>query len=324
MRVSWKFILALPCGVLLGLAIFVGLLYTQLGVPTASSEWTYEIVHKKELLAAKIAGPKLLLVGGSATLFGLNGEEIEKQTGCPTINMGSHAGLGPRYILYLAQKDLRPGDTILLVFEYEFYSDRADTEAFDDYVLARDPAYFREMSWFNKITMATQIPFKRIQKGLSVRRTPEHTRPHAPYAGVISDHGDEVNNWAVNRPADAPDRELIADGLIHGIPSDRTESFGVIRVFVQWAKARNITVLATFPNIVHRPEYDEQAGQQAISTITQFYASLGIPVVGTAREAMLPPGQFFNTYYHLTHEAALQRTDRLIPELKPYLTNFPR
>jgi len=321
MRVPWGFILALPCGALLGIAIFVVLLYNQLGVPTESSQWTYEIIHKKEALAAKITSPKLLLVGGSSSLYGINGEEIEKQTGFPTINMGSHAGMGPRYILHLAQNDARPGDTVLLVFEYEFYSDRGDTEAFDDYILARDPGYFRQMPWFHKITMATQIPFKRVQKGLSVRRAPEHSRPHAPYGSVISDHGDEVNNWASNRPSLCPDRELLSDELVHGLPSDRTEGFAAIRTFLPWAKARNITVLATFPNIVYHPEYDAPAGQEAIATITRFFASQGVPVIGTAREAMLPSDHFFNTYYHLTHEAALQRTDRLIPELKPFLTN---
>ncbi len=34
---------------------------------------------------------------------------------------------------------------------------------------------------------------------------------------------------------------------------------------------------------------------------------------------MLPIDQFYDTIYHLTYEAALQRTERLIPELKPYL-----
>jgi hypothetical protein len=323
MHVPRRFILGLVCGVVAAIGFFVALLYATQGPATNSSSWAYDIMQKKAALAAATPGPRLLIVGGSGTTFGLNAQRIEEQTGCHTLNMGTHAGLGLDYILYWAQKVARPGDKILLVTEYELYTSSISAEQRDDYILAHDPAYFRQMSLWDKISMATRIPFKRIQKGYANRKHPEKPpRPHPPYtdgASYLTNYGDETGNPEALRPTPGASMELQADLLVNGITSDTDAGFNRIRVFVKWAKAHQITVLATFPNIIHRPEYDGPNADSAIKTITDFYTSLGVPVVGTAREAMLPKDQFFDTVYHLTHEAAVKRTDRLVPELRPYL-----
>ena len=117
--------------------------------------------------------------------------------------------------------------------------------------------------------------------------------------------------------------QIRIDELIDGIPSGTDAGFNRLASFIRWAKANQITVLATFPNTISRPEYDGPVGDATIKTITDFYRSQDVPVVGNARAAMLPFDQFFDTLYHLTHEAALERTQRLIPELKPYLQPPP-
>lgn len=327
MRVPLRFLLGLLCGLLLGIGVFVAFLYTQLGVPTYSSGWAYDISQKKEKLAAAISGPRLLLVGGSGVTFGLSAEQIEKETGRPTVNMGTHAGLGIDYILDHAEKIARPGDTVLLAIEYQLYTKPFGSEIHDDYILARDPAYFRQMPWLDKIDMATRIAFKRIQKGLSIRRKPESVpRPHPPYtggAGYIDSFGDETGNAAVDRPAPNADMEELTDCLVTGLTSDHAAGFDKIREFVRWAREHHVTVLATFPNLMHQPPYDGPNARQAIKVITDFYASLGVPVAGTAQAAILPADQFFDTPYHLTHEAAIERTERLVPALKPYLNAAP-
>ena len=327
MRVPIRFLLGLLCGLLLGIGVFVSLLYSQLGVPTNSSGWAYGIGQKKEALAGAISGPRLLLIGGSGVTFGLSAEQIEKETGRPTVNMGTHAALGIEYILDRTEKIARPGDTVLLAIEYQLYGKPFGLDVSDDYILARDPAFFRQMSWLDKIDMATRIPFTRIQKGFAIRRKPESPpRPHPPYTdGVsyINPFGDETGNASADRPAPNAEMAELAVPLVDGMPSDQAFGFGKIREFVRWARAHHVTVLATFPNLMHQPQYDGPNARQAIQVITDFYASLGVPVAGRAQAAILPSDQFFDTPYHLTHEAAIARTDRLVPDLKPYLTIAP-
>lgn len=325
MHVPRRFILGLACGLVLAIGLFVSLLYTQLGQHTNSSSWAGELIEKKVALAAAIPGPKLLIFGGSGTTFGVSAQRIQELTGVPSVNMGTHAGLNMDHILYLARKTARPGDTVLLAPEYELYASMTEWELHDDYILAHDAAFFHQMSFFDKIYMATRIPFKRIQKGFAVRRKPESPpRPHPPYtdgASFINAYGDETGNPASERLLHATNLDIRSTVLVNGLSSASGFGFDRIREFARWAKAHQVKVLATFPNIMQRAEYDGPKADAAFKTITDFYAELGIPVVGTARDAMMPPDDYFDTYYHLTREAAARRSERLAPALKPYLNS---
>ena len=330
MRVTWSYILALVSGFILGISFFIGALYTQLGVPTNQSQWIYDLAQKKERLAAQIKGPRLFIVAGSSALFGINAQLIEQETGFPTINMGTHAGIFLDYRLAHLKKIVRPGDILLMAWEYEHYVSgytySADTTY--DYILARDPVYFRQMSLFDKIGMATRLPFKRLQKGWDNRLHPEKIRPpttpYSPYTPITSgidcldDNGDEIFNYAATRHGFlASDTSPV---LAQGLASQDNDSFAELTEFIEWAHQRHITVLATYPQIFWQPIYEEPPAQGTFAFIRQFYTSRGVPFIGTPEDSMIhPQDDFFDGLYHLTHEGAIKRTERLIPELRPYL-----
>ena len=332
MRVPCRFIIGLPLGLVLAIALFVGMLYSQLGIPTQLSIWIYDITQKKERLAASVPGPRLLIVAGSSALFSINANLIEQETGYPTINMGTHAGLCLDYHLYQIKQIARPGDTILLPLEYEFYSNGfvVLSQFTDDYMLSRDPGYFRQLPIWEKIEMATHVPFKRFQMGWANRRNfrPKKVNgpPYSAYTPIangidcLDNNGDELFNAEENRPPNSENARLgTTQTLVEGLPTENTAGFAVLSDFLKWCQAHQIKVLAAFPCMVHQPVYDGPVAQQAIQTITHFYTSRGVPVLGPANELMLPPDQFFDTMYHMSHAAALKRTERLIPQLKPYL-----
>ncbi len=323
MRVPLRFFIALPLGLIVGAGFFLALIYHQLGVPTQQAAWCHYLIVKKQALASRLTGPKLLLVSGSSTLFGLSARTIQEETGFPTVNFGLHAGLGTSYILQVAERNARPGDYVLLSLEYE--ADEVDTISpvvRDDYLLAEDTDSFRHLPLIEKIQMAIRIPYKR----LDLTRHPYRPRPTppdqaSPYSlGVetIDDYGDEIYNV---HPYDSPSRTSTLGmfcSLKDGYPPG-DQPFRTTLAFCRWAKANHVTVLATFPSVLYRPEYDLPAALAAIRRTQDFYASQGIPVLGTAREAMLPADQYYDTIYHLTHAAAIERTRRLVPYLKPWL-----
>jgi hypothetical protein len=323
MNVPWRFFVALAGGVLLGMICFVALLYTQLGVPTDSSSWAYVIMHKKEQRAASISGPRLLLLSGSNSLFGLNAQVITQETGYPTVNMGFHAGLDLDYLLYYIKRTARPGDTIFMPLEYPLYGREYNNDLRDDFILARDPGFFHQMSWLDILGMSTRIRFVRLQQGWHFRRHPEKLHPNSRYENSTDDYGDGTTNMLAERKPDLPALSVVCVELTEGIPSDHALGFDLLRDFIAWTKANHIRLLAGFPNLLDRPEYHGPKGKEAVEVITRFYESEGVPVVGNAWETLLPSDQFFDTTYHLTHEAAIERTKRLVPELLPYLQKTP-
>ena len=80
--------------------------------------WIYNTIRVKENIAHNIHGKKIVFVGGSATLFGIRTEDIEKELKIPTINYGVHAALEIDYILDRVKNILNPGDVVILSLEY--------------------------------------------------------------------------------------------------------------------------------------------------------------------------------------------------------------
>jgi len=332
MKTWWKFFAALGGGFALVLAVHAAAFYLCLGVPTESSRWCFELYSQKSRAAASIPSPKLLLVGGSATLFGLSAAEIEKQTGARTINLGTHAALRSEYLLGQAQRIAKPGDTVLLCLEYELYTygtlaQTPPDEVLADYLLARDPDYFSRLSLLEKWNLFMATPEKRLERGVKdyFRAEPPHDDGGIYNSKYLDALGDQTHHPQASRPpgADEVIQRQKDSVLIDGLP-ERPYGFSIIASFCAWARANHIRVLATFPNLCRRPEYDSPAARAAVSKIERFFASQGVPVLGTSEEAILPPEDFYDTLYHLTDEAAITRTDRLLKHLAPVLDSESR
>jgi hypothetical protein len=327
MKASWTFIAGLGAGLLFIFGLTAIAFYLNLGVPSDGSRWAFEVNQKKQRLAEQTNTPKLLIVGGSATLFGIKAGEIEKQTGLRTINMGTHAALGTAYILHLVQEAAKPGDTVLLVLEYELYNyGRLEQSWADkilvDHIVARDPAYFHTLSLAEQWNVFMLTPTKRLFDGLKIRfgvNRISHDWAPGPYnSALINDWGDLTGYSKASRPQQKAEVLNWKSGLARGLP-ENPKGFPLIAEFCRWARTNHIRVLATYPNICDQPDYRAKVAKQVGQTIKDFFAGLDVPVIGEYSDALLPRDEFFDTNYHPTEEAAVERTKRLAAQLAPYL-----
>lgn len=314
--------MAMAIALLVALGLNCALIYIALGVPTRSTIWSYEINQKKLQRAASIQKPKLLLVGGSATLFGIQAELIEKTLGYPTVNMGTHAGLGIAYMLHLVQQAAKPGDTVILAFEYNTYGSGAVRRdpIFVDYLLARDPEYFRSLPLQAQFDIAMMTTFPRLRKGVRNRFKPEGAPKLTPiyHPANLNIYGDQLGNDPTNRPVNVPNLYRPDGSLMYGLLKDMA-AFANIEEFVLWARSNNVRVFATYPNIMENPGYNGAPAKVTLRRIQDAYAELEVPMIGSFKDSMLPPSVFLDTCYHLTREGARQRTERLIPQLAAVL-----
>jgi hypothetical protein len=327
MKTPWKFCATFAAGFVIVMGLYAVEFYRNLGVPTNSSRWCSEIYQKKRMAAGKITSPKLLLVGGSGVLFGLSAKEIQDQTGFPTINFGTHAGLKTDYILREARQIARPGDTVLLCLEYELYTyGKSDvSEALVDYVVSRDPDYFYSLSLPEKWNVFMATSDQRLKRGLKNRLQPEPQLGGGIYdSKFINEWGDQTNHPKASQKTEAAILALRQKGILGTDLPEHPAGFELISSFCQWARTNHIRVLATFPNICERPEYYLPPARRTAKTIGKFFAGLDVPVLGDYTESILPPDQFYDTIYHLTDEASIARTQRLLQHLAPYLENGNR
>ncbi len=325
MKKGWNFFAGLLAGFLLALGLTAGAFYVNLGSHTILSRWAFDITRKKRLLVEQTSPPRLLLVGGSATLFGLSAREIERQTGWRTINLATHAALGPTYLLREARRSAKPGDTVLLTLEYELYtfgkiSPRRTDAILLDYIVARDPAFFRELTLREQWNVFMLTSNDRLLQGIKNRFRPEPPQWNMEIYNLqcLNEWGDQTGHTEAARAKSTDTRGNGLSVLASGLPP-RPDGFPIIAAFCAWARTNNIRVLATYPNLLEQPQYHTPAARESIRKITSFFAHLDVPVVGEYTEPILPAEKFFDTVYHLTEDAALARTRLLAGELKPYL-----
>lgn len=324
---SKKFLWFIPFGFMVGLMAFVIVIRLQLGVPTVMSSWIMSAIEKKRAAANAIDRPKIVLLGGSATLFGVKASLIERELGMPVINGGLHAGLGMAYILREGKKLLKPGDTVVIFPEYELYGfgeeNRRDWAAITylDFILSRDTHYFKSLSWSDQVEIGLMTPMSRLLYGIKGRWAPvvlSADSHYSPYRiDALDSHGDMTGHREELRPAHAEDRDLrVCEVICRDLNLDEV-GFSLLKDFHKWAKIKGVRVVAGYPNMVHRIEYDTAVTDKVDRKIRSFFEAMGVVVVGSIRDAMMSNNHFFDTIYHPTEEASVRRSEQLVMQLRP-------
>jgi hypothetical protein len=192
-----------------------------------------------------------------------------------------------------------------------------------DYIVSRDPAYFYNLPLPEKWNVFMATSTDRLKRGLKSRRqSGRHNEESGAYdSRFINAWGDQTNHpKALQQTAKAIRQTSILGGDLPEHPA----GFEIIASFCEWARTNHIRVLATFPNVCQRPEYYLPPAQRTAKTIGNFFVGLDVPILGDYTKSILPPDQFFDTLYHLTDEASIARTQRLLKYLAPCLENENR
>src|SRR5215216_5398631 len=79
------YLAAMALGLVLPTLLWYALVTFQMGAPTESTRWIKEIYDIKLAKATQRNSPKLLIVSGSNGLFGISAQQIERETGFPTV-----------------------------------------------------------------------------------------------------------------------------------------------------------------------------------------------------------------------------------------------
>src|SRR5207253_7350012 len=116
-----KYLVALGMGLIGSLLAWPVLFRMQAGALTEETMFVHDISVFKYQRAAALTCPKIVFIGGSGVLFSVRAAQIEQATHIPTANLGTHAALSLRYMLFRSRDILRPGDIAVLIPEYSLY-----------------------------------------------------------------------------------------------------------------------------------------------------------------------------------------------------------
>ena len=76
------------------------------------------IIVDKYRILQETKSPKIIIISGSSSAFGLDQKMLEEKSGYNVVNLGLHAGFGHLFYSELAKENIDQGDIVLLGYEY--------------------------------------------------------------------------------------------------------------------------------------------------------------------------------------------------------------
>ena len=275
---------------------------------------------ERKLRFTRLAGPapRLLIAGGSSSLFSLDAEVLEARLHRPVYNLATNAGLGLRFLLDDAREAARPGDTVLLCLEDPLYR--------------HDPAPVGELEqqviWSGRLRRLTGLPWPVLirqlygqpwtayQTGWARRNEamsaldPESEAPILYSSAELSARGDFRGQIGPVPTAPAPWEPMLKEGVA---PAAAAE----LRAFFQWCGKRGLHVLGTPPAAYRAPGTGTEVAQ-GVSRLRAFYEEQGLGFIEADSVLSLPRELLLDTPFHANSAGRRVITEALATELARY------
>ena len=282
-----------------------------------SRSYPAALCDKAEMLHRSDA-PRIVVTGGSGAAFDIDSDLLESEfPGYKAVNFGLYAGLGTTVMLELALPDLRDGDVVVFMPEVsaQTLSDwfgaetmwqaseentalltRLDASRFDA-LLAALPRYAAQKARF-------------AVSGNAPQGDPVYARSSFSEKGDILPELRPANRmpggWDVNTPV----------GFDSVGPTE--EFIECVNAFVRACRDRGVRVFFRFCPM------NEAAVAEGVTEQTDAFEewvrkALDCEVLGSVRRAVMEPGWFFDTNFHLNAAGAALNTILLAEELKAAL-----
>lgn len=317
MNVYKKFVCITFVAAFVFTAAYGGFSYLFFQTPVGKSTekvWINKCILKKEAIAQSITGPKIIFIGGSATLYGIRAADVQARYGVPAVNVAVHAALMTDYLLYLASRVASSGDTVIFPAEYEqFNYDGEYNQVRSFYLRTFDSGYFmgqplrtilfdlynttpKDFLYNAKSSIDFAIAYKGKEPPVGTELTSE----------TLNANGDETYNIG-NEKMTSVMKNISPFGL-NAIKVGGTKGLADIKRFAAWCKQNNIRFYVSYANTARIDTYDSDIYRRYYVTLADYFAKNNISVIGKPSDFFYDSNLFYNTRYHLNQDGVTIRT----------------
>lgn len=291
----------------LGLLIFILGLFLP-ATPKASNYYLFSKIEKDSLLSLT-KEPRIIFIGGSNLVYGLNSELIRDSLDLNPINAGLTATVGLRYMMDNILEHIRTGDIVVIAPEYQQFNGKFAYGGQDlvRVVLDVDPDSYKFLTkkqWVNFIRKTPEFFVSKLKPNeyFNYKLKPAYTRD------IFNEFGDSDMHWALKKQnfdsSDFTRRKL------------NRSIFKEIKEFEAKLKRKGALMFITFPGFAAR-SYD--LNEKQIIEVEEELIRYEFSLLGNSRRYRIPDDLMFDTPYHMTEKGVLLRTHLLIEDLKPKL-----
>ena len=311
-------------------------LYVEAPIP--GEYWVRELIGVHRMLASSISTPRIVFLGGSSTLFGVDARQVEEETGERAFNMGMHAEMRLERVLSIGEETARRGDVLVLALEKIFYS--CEQKLWNSWqvnnALAWDRSYFDGLPLVTRISAifsggSPVLPAKILISKLGSTLFPEiyadRVRALAPIDVIWERYRSQnfrTDDFAYSayNVDDRGDIEKNIGGTYigAGVPANEPgnvcpDALSVLASFVARMEEKRVRVV-----VAHTPYLIEgvpAAGwREAEANFARDIASTGATILDRREELFLPGAYFFDRILHLNQVGRRERTRIMISDLR--------
>ena len=308
-------------GVLFGLSLWLGIIHYIQDKPVPNAIFSQSILDSKITAAQNLDRiPKVVFVGGSNVLFGVDSKKFSEINLQPALNFGCAAGMGPELILYHLDHFLNEGDTVVMRWEYGHYGFSRSGEVNLTYLnllFGLQSNFKASLPPLDQFRLNLSIPFAHVRKAFFTHFN-LYVSPEIYRCNWIIDELGNIRNNIGNKLDSKIQLEPHSEILnFNGLSSDASDIFSQ---FIDHCRRKGIKILVSWPNILDHPRYhDSMKAKKCFRSIQDFWESKGIQVVGSAHDYMFPANLFYDTTYHLNSGGTEACTKLLAQQLGPFL-----
>lgn len=294
-------ILVLFISVCASVGIFIGYIFT---IPDGLNENIAATLRYKIPLIQNTETPRIILVGGSSSPYGVNCSKIAEETGKNCICIGATAYLGKEIYFNILEDNTVPGDIVVLGFENNLLREKSV-----DYNLIWQGAGNHKNVWkyvplsYYPGLFTTTINYFQIRKMYSVYGQGDtYNKEFGPLGDVTLERETLLEFGYLRQDMRRLDIYNISNKELDKINkfSQKMEERGV-KVYFAYAPLDELCVTSSPQDIEEYNNY-----------IRNY---LTIPVVVPIDDALMAGEYFYNTNNHLTSEGADIYSDYLIKGL---------
>lgn len=293
-----------------------------------SEPWVRDVYEVKDYInSLPTSKQRLLVFGGSSSLFGFNGEMVDNATKFHFINYGTHAGLPLNFHVDKIISVAKEGDIIFLPLEFPYYTNGAPTNdywyihnmltwgnGYKKYITLKYEilAYFKNpplyvfSTWFHSFKAKQH---ENIIENMKKIWQQNHNNFNYGYQS-LSKHGDyctQVGELTKIQTNYLYKNTKLSDFFL--------QEYNRLQIF---AKSKHIKIFLTYPPTGENEFFsihDKQTFEEVKSLETELLKH-NIKIYGNFTDFHFDNKYFFNTDYHLNEKGVVLRTKAFIKLLQ--------
>ena len=271
-----------------------------------------ELGNKIERLNS-ISSPKIVVIGGSSTAFGLRSDIMQEQLGMPVVNFGLYASLGTKIMLDLSKANISEGDIIIIAPEQDkqtlstYFNADSAWKGFDgnfQYLkyLHRDDV----PSMLGSLVSFAAEKHKYLSKGEKPSVSGVYTKEAFNLYGDIS-YKREANTMFGGYDKNTPisfDVDIISKDFIN-----------YLNQYAQFAKNKGASVFFSFAPM-NRAALEENTDSDDIYAYFSYLQSvLDFHVISNPETYLMQSNWFYDSNFHVNDSGAILHTKHLINDI---------